>query len=55
MTGRLDRYRSADLRLDELITRRYRLDEVNQGYDDLLAGRTVRGMIVHDHARPSGR
>jgi S-(hydroxymethyl)glutathione dehydrogenase/alcohol dehydrogenase len=42
-------YRSGELALDELITRRYRLDEVNEGYDDLLDGANVRGIIVHDH------
>jgi S-(hydroxymethyl)glutathione dehydrogenase/alcohol dehydrogenase len=42
-------YRSGDLKLDELITRRYRLDEVNDGYADMLAGRNVRGVIVHEH------
>jgi alcohol dehydrogenase (nicotinoprotein) len=42
-------YRSGDLKLDELITRRYRLDEVNDGYADMMAGRNVRGVIVHEH------
>jgi NDMA-dependent alcohol dehydrogenase len=42
-------YRSGDLKLDELITRRYRLDEVNQGYEDMLEGRNVRGVIMHEH------
>jgi S-(hydroxymethyl)glutathione dehydrogenase/alcohol dehydrogenase len=42
-------YRSGDLRLDELITRRYTLEQVNEGYEDLLAGRNIRGVIVHEH------
>jgi NDMA-dependent alcohol dehydrogenase len=42
-------YRSGDLKLDELITRRYRLDEVNQGYDDMLAGKNIRGVVLHEH------
>jgi len=41
-------YRSGDLKLDELITRRYALDEVNQGYRDMLDGKNIRGVIVHD-------
>ncbi|MCM3847319.1 NDMA-dependent alcohol dehydrogenase [Pseudonocardia sp. DR1-2] len=45
----LDLYRSGDLKLDELITRRYRLEEVNQGYADMADGRNVRGVIVHEH------
>ncbi|HEX4246849.1 MAG TPA: Zn-dependent alcohol dehydrogenase [Pseudonocardia sp.] len=42
-------YRSGDLKLDELITTRYSLEQVNQGYDDLLAGKNIRGIVVHDH------
>jgi S-(hydroxymethyl)glutathione dehydrogenase/alcohol dehydrogenase len=42
-------YRSGHLELDALITRRYRLEQVNEGYDDLLAGVNLRGLIVHDH------
>jgi NDMA-dependent alcohol dehydrogenase len=41
-------YRSGDLKLDELITRRYRLDQVNEGYQDMLDGKNVRGVIVHE-------
>ena len=41
----LDLYRSGHLKLDELITARYRLEDINQGYDDLHAGRNVRGII----------
>jgi alcohol dehydrogenase (nicotinoprotein) len=42
-------YRSGDLKLDELITRRYPLDQVNEGYQDMLDGKNVRGVIVHEH------
>jgi S-(hydroxymethyl)glutathione dehydrogenase/alcohol dehydrogenase len=42
-------YRAGDLKLDELITQTYTLDQVNEGYDDLLAGKNVRGVIVHQH------
>lgn len=35
------------LELDRLITRRYALDEVNQGYRDQAAGATVRGLLEH--------
>jgi NDMA-dependent alcohol dehydrogenase len=45
----LSLYRAGDLKLDELITRRYRLDQVNEGYADLLAGKNIRGVIVHEH------
>ena len=41
-------YQSGQLKLDEMITRTYTLDEVNQGYDDLINGRNVRGVILYD-------
>ncbi len=39
-------YRRGDLKLKELVTRRYSLDQVNQGYADLDAGKNLRGVIV---------
>jgi len=42
-------YQSGDLKLDEIITRTYTLEQVNEGYDDLLNGKNVRGIIVHEH------
>ncbi len=42
-------YQSGDLKLDEIITRTYTLDQVNEGYDDLLAGKNVRGVVIHEH------
>jgi Zn-dependent alcohol dehydrogenase len=41
-------YRSGDLKLDELITRRYPLDEINQGYQDMTDGKNIRGVVVHE-------
>jgi len=41
-------YDSGLLKLDELVTREYKLDEVNQGYEDLLAGKLIRGVIRFD-------
>ena len=32
-----------------LITRRYRLAELNEGYRDLLEGRNIRGVVMHEH------
>jgi S-(hydroxymethyl)glutathione dehydrogenase/alcohol dehydrogenase len=45
----LDLYRSGHLKLDELITSRYSLEDVNEGYRDLLDGKNIRGVIVHEH------
>ncbi|NKQ51427.1 NDMA-dependent alcohol dehydrogenase [Amycolatopsis sp. K13G38] len=41
-------YRDGRLKLDELITRRYGLDEINQGYQDLDEGKIIRGIVVHE-------
>jgi Zn-dependent alcohol dehydrogenase len=35
------------LKLDELITRQYQLDEINQDYQDLADGKIIRGVINH--------
>jgi S-(hydroxymethyl)glutathione dehydrogenase/alcohol dehydrogenase len=43
-------YRSGQLKLDELITATYTLDQVNQGYQDLLDGKNIRGVILHSGA-----
>src|ERR1700689_4938235 len=40
-------YRAGQLKLDELITRRYSLDDVNAGYQDLDDGKIIRGVIPH--------
>ncbi|GAA0251970.1 NDMA-dependent alcohol dehydrogenase [Cryptosporangium japonicum] len=42
-------YRNGNLKLDEIVTRTYRLDEVNRGYEDLLNGENVRGVVIHEH------
>jgi S-(hydroxymethyl)glutathione dehydrogenase/alcohol dehydrogenase len=44
----LDLYRAGDVKLDELITKQYSLDQINEGYQDLLDGKNVRGVIIHD-------
>lgn len=41
----LEMYNLGLLKLDELITREYRLDEINQGYQDMRDGRNIRGLI----------
>jgi len=45
----LELYRAGKIKLDELITTRYALDEVNRGYEDMMAGRNIRGVIIHEH------
>ena len=48
MPNLLNLYRSGHLKLDEIITERYSLEQVNDGYQDLLAGRNIRGVIIHE-------
>lgn len=41
-------YRNGKLKLDELITKRYSLDDINQGYQDMNDGKNIRGVIAFD-------
>jgi len=41
-------YRSGHLKLDELVTRTYTLDQINEGYQDMRDGKNIRGVIVYD-------
>ena len=49
ITKMLDLYQAGQIKHDELVTKQYKLDEINQGYDDLLAGKNIRGVIIHEH------
>jgi NDMA-dependent alcohol dehydrogenase len=40
-------YQNGQLKLDELISGLYALDDIEQGYVDLLEGRNIRGGIAH--------
>jgi S-(hydroxymethyl)glutathione dehydrogenase/alcohol dehydrogenase len=44
----LSLYRNGLLKLDELITNTYKLEDVNLGYQDMLEGKNIRGVILHD-------
>ena len=41
----LSMYRKGNLKLDELVTRRYRLDQLNDAITDMREGRNIRGVI----------
>jgi Zn-dependent alcohol dehydrogenase len=43
----LNLYRAGQLKLDELITTTYKLDEVNVGYQAMRDGTNIRGVIAH--------
>jgi S-(hydroxymethyl)glutathione dehydrogenase/alcohol dehydrogenase len=38
-------YREGQIKLEEMITTRYRLEDINRGYEDLLDGKNIRGII----------
>ncbi|MCY3781336.1 MAG: Zn-dependent alcohol dehydrogenase [Chloroflexi bacterium] len=42
----LDLYQAGKLKLEQLVTQRYRLDEINEGYASMLTGDMARGVIV---------
>jgi S-(hydroxymethyl)glutathione dehydrogenase / alcohol dehydrogenase len=42
----LDMYQKGRLKLDELISQEYRLDQINQAYSAMLSGSIARGVIV---------
>jgi S-(hydroxymethyl)glutathione dehydrogenase/alcohol dehydrogenase len=41
-------YRDGQLKLDELVTTTYCLDDIAQGYEDMHAGKNIRGVVVFD-------
>jgi S-(hydroxymethyl)glutathione dehydrogenase/alcohol dehydrogenase len=42
----LQMYHAGQLKLDELITKMYPLEDINQGYRDMIEGRNIRGGIL---------
>ncbi len=36
------------LKLDEMVTTEYTLEEVNQGYQDMRDGKNIRGVIRYE-------
>ncbi|MFC8530724.1 NDMA-dependent alcohol dehydrogenase [Nocardia sp. NPDC057227] len=43
-------YKSGQLNLDDMVTRSYRLEDINQGYRDMLDGKNIRGIIKYSDA-----
>ncbi|HEY9312079.1 NDMA-dependent alcohol dehydrogenase [Williamsia sp.] len=41
----LSMYKMGKLNLDDMVTRQYRLDQINEGYQDMLDGKNIRGVI----------
>ena len=44
----LSMYQAGQLKLKELVTRTYTLDQINEGYADMHAGKNIRGVIAFD-------
>jgi S-(hydroxymethyl)glutathione dehydrogenase / alcohol dehydrogenase len=43
-------YKLGVLNLDDMVTREYRLEDINDGYRDMLEGRNIRGIIRYTDA-----
>ena len=41
-------YENGDLMLEEMITRTYKINELDKAFDDMLNGRNAKGVIVFD-------
>jgi len=41
----LEMYKNGQLKLDELVTATYSLDDINQGYQDMHDGKNIRGVL----------
>lgn len=48
VAGLADLYMSGKLKLDELISRRLKLEEINSAFDELKRGGVARSVIVFD-------
>ncbi|MCP9274463.1 NDMA-dependent alcohol dehydrogenase [Mycolicibacterium arenosum] len=46
----LTAYRLGQLNLDDMVTRTYSLEQINDGYRDMLEGRNIRGVIRYTEA-----
>jgi NDMA-dependent alcohol dehydrogenase len=51
MPAILDLYAAGRLPLDRLVTRTYRLEQINDTFDDMLAGTLARGVVVFGEER----
>jgi Zn-dependent alcohol dehydrogenase len=41
-------YKDGQLPLDKLVSHRYSLDQINEAYQDMLSGKSTRGVVVFD-------
>ncbi len=45
----LQMYKDGRLKLDELVTNRYDVSQINEAYADMHSGKNIRGVVVHTH------
>lgn len=43
-------YKAGLLQVDEMVTATYRLEDINQGYQDMLDGKNIRGVVTFDES-----
>ncbi|WP_158168078.1 NDMA-dependent alcohol dehydrogenase [Mycolicibacterium smegmatis] len=43
-------YKSGLLNIDDMVTRTYKLEDINSGYQDMLDGKNIRGVIKYDES-----
>jgi S-(hydroxymethyl)glutathione dehydrogenase/alcohol dehydrogenase len=41
-------YEQGQLDLDSMVTQTYKLEDINQGYADMLAGKNIRGVLIYE-------
>ena len=46
----LSMYKAGRLNLDDMVTRQYKLEQINDGYRDMLEGKNIRGVIRYTDA-----
>ena len=46
----LSMYKAGRLNLDDMVTRQYKLEQINEGYRDMLEGKNIRGVIRYTDA-----
>ena len=46
----LSMYKAGKLNLDDMVTRQYKLSQINEGYRDMLDGNNIRGVIRYTAA-----
>ena len=45
----VDFYLDSKLKFDDMISRRLRLEQINEAFDEMRRGEVARGVIVFDH------